>query len=196
MRRGAGLLVLAVVFSLGLTTAPALQPALTTFGSDNFTIFSEPRSFNFSQSTDALTLNSPFSLGNFIGGEFGEPYYNWSLVPTFALVMRAVNGPIEGTLGVEFYDEVLNRIAVYVVATEVVGAASTTMELELSQSFSMDFTEVRAMAFNWSGGIPVPSGRQLVIEALVVPEPTTCSLLGLACLGWGAWRWRRMSARG
>ena len=185
---------LVVLLSVYVACPSASRAELASFGSGSYTI-DEVLGFNYVQTSEGLTLNTPFSTGFYIGGDFGAPY-DWSTVPDFALQLRAPANPIIGTLGVFFLDELSGLIAGYTASTDAVGTAQADVDLVLAEFGTMDFSGVANIGFNWSGASISSSGNSLVIEALVVPEPTTWSLLGLACLGWGAWRWRRMSARG
>ncbi len=187
-------LSLVAILGIWLAGPPAAQGELATFGTANFTVDESTLSFDFAQSDEALTLTAPFALANYIGGVFDAPY-NWSLESGFALQLRAPQSPIPGSLGVEFYDAAFDIIAIYLATTSEVGSTSMAVELELSQLGTMDFSQVVGMGFSWSGGT-VSSSDSLIVEALVVPEPSTWALLGSALLGWGAWRWRGMSARG
>jgi hypothetical protein len=186
---------LALVALLGICVAGPSDSRgeLATFGSGSYTI-DEVFGFNYVQASDVLTLNTPFSTGSYIGGNFGAPY-DWSAVPGFALQLRAPANPIIGTLGVFFLDELSGLIAGYAASTDGVGTTQTNVQLEIAEFGTMDFSGVANIGFNWSSASVSSSGDSLVIEALVVPEPATWSLLGLACLGWAAWRWRRMSSR-
>lgn len=188
-------IALVVLLSVCVAGPSVARAELATFGSGSYTI-DEVFGFNYEQTSDLLTLNTPFNFGSYIGGDFGAPY-DWSAVPGFALQLRAPANPIIGTLGVFFLDELSGLIAGYTASTDGVGTTQTTVQLGIAESGTMDFSGVANIGFNWSGASIPSSGNSLVIEALVVPEPSTWALLGSALLGWGAWRWRRrMSARG
>ena len=164
---------------LGLLLATAIRPAmafdlLAGLGTNNFAIFDA--SALYAQTATNLTLNAPFSLGQYLVGDF-TTIYDWSAVSSFGLLMSAPGASPNTQFSVEFYDTATNLISEFQGFASGLGTEPTLVALSPGVSGTEDFSAVSRFYYSWGDG-----GSSAVQIAGIVPEPSTWALLGFSAL--------------
>lgn len=175
------------------------QTNLINLGSTNFTVDVDATTIAYSQSSTNLTLNSPITLGDTLGGVFSSAA-NWSAYSNtntyaFGLFMSAPGASPGIGFTVEFYNGALDGIVnSYQGVASGLGTNLTFIALDLSLPGTGDLSSIGGLQFTWdnagTGTVVVDS-----VGVAVVPEPSTGAMLTLsvALLGGLALR-RRLAA--
>lgn len=178
--------------ALVVSEQPAPAAQLAGLGTNNFTVLIDTASY--SQNAANLTLNSPFGLGDLVGGQFAS-IYNWSGITSFGLLMSAADGGPNAGFTIEFYDASLeNRINSYQGVASGLTSTPTAVPVTLSSLGTGDLSSVGGFQFTWDGSSPEGYSGSLDIagiDGVVVPELSTWALLAFsaALAGLGhAWR--------
>jgi hypothetical protein len=147
--------------------------------------------------TTTLTLVSPFTLGDTLGGVFSSTYdwsaYSNASTSTFGLFMSAAGASPGIPFTVDFFNGALDGIVnTYSGTASGLSASPTFVPMSLLQAGTGDFSSIGGMQFTWLGA---GTGTVVVdsIAVSVVPEPSTyaMALAGLACGGYSLFRRRR-----
>jgi hypothetical protein len=194
-------LALTMVALLTLSFAPvpafAQTNTLTALGTNNFSVVEVMTTAAYSQTTTTLTLVSPFTLGDTLGGLFSSTYdwsaYSNASTSTFGLFMSAAGASPGIPFTVEFYNEALSDIVnTYSGTASGLSASPTFVPMSLSLAGTGDFSSIGGMQLTWMGG---GTGTVVVdsVAVTAVPEPSTyaMALAGLACGGYSIFRRRK-----
>jgi hypothetical protein len=187
--------VLLTLLSLSFAAAPALAQTntLAALGTDNFTVDGGSTTAAYSQTATNLTLVSPFTLGDTLGGVFSSTY-DWSAYSnastfTFGLFMSAAGASPGIPFTVEFFNGALDDIVnTYSGDASGLSTSPTFVPMSLSLAGSGDFSSIGGLQFTWDGG---GTGTVVVDSIAVVPEPSTWALLFLSAALCGGLVWRR-----
>lgn len=194
-------LLLAATAGLMFAASPvaAQTNILAPLGTDNFTVDGDSTTASYSQTTTNLTLITPFTIGDTLGGVFSTPY-NWSAYGntnnfTFGLIMSTAGASPGTPFTVEFFNGALDTIVnTYTGEASGLSASPAFVPMSLSLAGSGDFSSIGGMQFTWDGG---GTGSVVVdsVAVSVVPEPTTWAMLasGVTLFGGLALR-RRLAA--
>lgn len=195
------LLLVAASASLMLAASPvaAQTNILAPLGTDNFTVDGGSTTASYTQTTTNLTLVTPFTLGDTLGGVFSTAYdwsaYSNSTSFTFGFFMSALAASPGIPFTVEFFNGALDTIVnTYTGEASGLSASPSFVSMNLSLPGSGDFSSIGGMQFTWDGS----STGSVVVDSVavsVVPEPTTWAMLasGVALFGGLALR-RRLAA--
>jgi hypothetical protein len=190
--------VLLTLLTLSFAAAPAFAQTntLAALGTNNFTVDEGSTTAAYSQTATNLTLVSPFTLGDTLGGVFSSTY-DWSAYSntnnfTFGLYMSAAGASPGIPFNVELFNAALDAIvATYSGDAAGLGASSTFIPMSFQVGGgSGDLSSIGGMQFTWNGG---GTGTVVVdsIAVAVVPEPSTWALLLLSAALCGGLVWRR-----
>jgi len=158
----------AVIFAA--STKPARSSDLLAgLGTNSFAVLDA--SAPYAQTATNLTLNAPFSIGQYVVGQFAT-IYDWSAVSSFGLFMSAPGASPNVGFTVEFYDPSTNLISGFQGFASGLGITPEFVSLSPSESGTDDFGEVSLMYYSWGDG----GSSSIQIEG-VVPEPSTWALL-------------------
>ena len=191
--------VLLTLLTLSFAAVPAFaQTNLAALGTDNFTVDGGSTTASYSQTTTNLTLVSPFTLGDTLGGVFTTGY-DWSAYSntnnfTFGLFMSAAAASPGVPFTVEFFNGALDTIVnTYSGDASGLSTSLTFVPMSLSLPGSGDFSSIGGMQFTWDGG---GTGTVVVdsIAVSVVPEPTTWAMLAFGAALFGGLALRRRLA--
>jgi len=198
MKKAPVLLIALLSLGSACLTASA-QTSLVNLGSTNFTVDFDATTIAYSQSSTNLTLNSPITLGDTLGGVFSTAA-NWSAYTntntyTFGLFMSAPGASPGIGFTIEFYNGSLDAIVnSYEGVASGLGTNPTFIALDLSLPGTGDLSSIGGLQFTWMGA---GTGTVVVdsVGVAVVPEPSTWAMLTLsvALLGGLALR-RRLAA--
>jgi hypothetical protein len=174
------------------------QTNLAALGTDNFTVDEGSTTAAYSQTATNLTLVSPFTLGDTLGGVFSSTY-DWSAYSntnnfTFGLYMSAAGASPGIPFTVEFFNGALDAIVnTYSGDASGLSTSLTFVPMSLSLPGSGDFSSIGGMQFTWDGG---GTGTVVVdsIAVSVVPEPTTWAMLAFGAALFGGLALRRRLA--
>ena len=193
-------LLITAVTSLIFAVSPvaAQTNILAPLGTDNFTVDGGSTTASYSQTTTNLTLVTPFTLGDTLGGVFPTAY-NWSAYSnassfTFGLFMSAAGASPGIPFTVEFFNGALDTIVnTYTGDASGLSASPAFVPMSLSLPGSGDFSSIGGMQFTWDSG---GTGTVVVdsIAVSVVPEPTTWAMLALGATLFGGLALRRRLA--
>ena len=192
--------VLLALLTLSLAAAPAFAQTntLAALGTDSFTVDEGSTTAAYSQTATNLTLVSPFTLGDTLGGVFSSTY-DWSAYSntnnfTFGLYMSTAGASPGIPFNVELFNAALDVIATYSGDAAGLGASSTfiPMSFQLGGG-SGDLSSIGGMQFTWNGA---GTGTVVVdsIAVSVVPEPTTWAMLAFGAALFGGLALRRRLA--
>jgi hypothetical protein len=193
-----------VVFLTLLTLSFAAAPAfaqtntLAALGTNNFTVDEGSTTAAYSQTATNLTLVSPFTLGDTLGGVFSSTY-DWSAYSnastfTFGLFMSAAGASPGIPFTVEFFNGALDAIVnTYSGDASGLSASPTFVPMSLSLAGSGDFSSIGGMQFTWDGA---GTGTVVVdsVAVSLVPEPSTWAMLALGVTLCGGLALRRRFA--
>jgi hypothetical protein len=180
---------LSIVLLLNLANATFAFTDLTTFGTSDFAVDTGFSDAPFSQSATTLSLNTPFSSGQILAGDFASAF-NWSSEPGFALVLSSIDAP-NALLVVEFQNAAFVPLAVFNVGTGLMTATPTSFTLNPVSGSISALTQVAALEFKWNGS-SLSGDTAVTVHALQsVPEPSTYALLTLVGVGLGGYVLRR-----
>ena len=191
--------VLLTLLTLFFIAVPAFaQTNLAALGTDNFTVDEGSTTAAYSQTATNLTLVSPFTLGDTLGGVFSSTY-DWSAYSntnnfTFGLYMSAAGASPGIPFTVEFFNGALDAIVnTYSGDASGLSTSLTFVPMSLSLPGSGDFSSIGGMQFTWDGG---GTGTVVVdsIAVSVVPEPTTWAMLAFGAALFGGLALRRRLA--
>jgi hypothetical protein len=184
--------LLIALLSLGSASLTAsAQTSLVNLGSTNFIVDSDATTIAYSQSSTNLTLNSPITLGDTLGGVFSTAA-NWSAYTntntyTFGLFMSAPGASPGIRFTVEFYNGAIDGIVnSYEGVASGLGTNPTFIALDLSLPGTGDLSSIGGLQFTWDGA---GTGTVVVDSVGVVPEPSTYALLLLG--GASLWALKR-----
>ncbi len=193
-------LLITAVTSLIFAVSPvaAQTNILAPLGTDNFTVDGGSTTASYSQTTTNLTLVTPFTLGDTLGGVFPTAY-DWSAYSnassfTFGLFMSAAGASPGIPFTVEFFNGALDTIVnTYTGDASGLSASPVFVPMSLSLPGSEDFSSIGGMQFTWDSG---GTGTVVVdsIAVSVVPEPTTWAMLALGATLFGGLALRRRLA--
>ena len=175
------LLLVAAAASLIFAASPgaAQTNILAPLGTNNFTVDGGSTTASYSQTATNLTLVTPFTVGDTLGGVFSTAY-NWSAYSntnsfTFGLLMSATGASPGIPFTVEFFNAALDTIVnTYTGDASGLSASPAFVTMSLSLPGSGDFSSIGGMQFTWDGG---GTGTVVVDSVAVVPEPTTWAML-------------------
>jgi len=192
--------VLLTLLTLSFAVAPVMAQtnSLAALGTDNFTVDGDVTTAAYSQTATTLTLVSPFTFGDTLGGTFASTY-DWSAYSnastfTFGLFMSAAGASPGIPFRVEFFNGALDAIVnTYSGDASGLSASPTFVPMSLSLAGSGDFSSIGGMQFTWEGG---GTGTVVVdsIAVSVVPEPTTWAMLAFGAALFGGLALRRRLA--
>lgn len=193
--------VLLTLLSLSLAAVPAFAQTntLAALGTDSFTVDEGSTTAAYSQTATTLTLVSPFTLGDTLGGVFSSTY-DWSAYSntnnfTFGLYMSAAGASPGIPFNVELFNAALDAIvATYSGDATGLGASSTFIPMSFQVGGgSGNLSSIGGMQFTWNGG---GTGTVVVdsIAVSVVPEPTTWAMLAFGAALFGGLALRRRLA--
>jgi hypothetical protein len=193
--------VLLALLTLSFAAAPALAQTntLAALGTDSFTVDEGSTTAAYSQTATTLTLVSPFTLGDTLGGVFSSTY-DWSAYSntnnfTFGLYMSAAGASPGIPFNVELFNAALDAIvATYSGDAAGLGASSTFIPMSFQVGGgSGNLSSIGGMQFTWNGG---GTGTVVVdsIAVSVVPEPTTWAMLAFGAALFGGLALRRRLA--
>ena len=160
-------------------TSMAQTNSLAALGSLNYTVDEGSSTASYSQTTTNLTLVTPFTIGDTLGGVFSTAY-NWSAYSntnsfTFGLLMSATGASPGIPFTVEFFNAALDTIVnTYTGDASGLSASPAFVTMSLSLPGSGDFSSIGGMQFTWDGG---GTGTVVVDSVAVVPEPITWAML-------------------
>ena len=193
-------LLVAAAASLIFAASPvaAQTNILAPLGTDNFTVDGGSTTAAYSQTATNLTLVSPFTLGDTLGGVFSSTY-DWSAYSnastfTFGLFMSAAGASPGIPFTVEFYNGALDVIVnTYSGDASGLSTSPTFVPMSLSLAGSGNFSSIGGLQFTWDGG---GTGTVVVdsIAVSVVPEPTTWAMLVFGGVLFGGLALRRRLA--
>jgi hypothetical protein len=190
-------MVALLTVSFAPVPAFAQTNTLTALGTNNFSVVEVMTTAAYSQTTTTLTLVSPFTLGDTLGGLFSSTYdwsaYSNASTSTFGLFMSAAGASPGIPFTVEFYNEALSDIVnTYSGTASGLSASPTFVPMSLSLAGTGDFSSIGGMQLTWMGG---GTGTVVVdsVAVTAVPEPSTyaMALAGLACGGYSIFRRRK-----
>ena len=193
--------VLLTLLTLSFAAVPAFAQTntLAALGTDSFTVDEGSTTAAYSQTATNLTLVSPFTLGDTLGGVFSSTY-DWSAYSntnnfTFGLYMSTAGASPGIPFNVELFNAALDAIvATYSGDATGLGASSTfiPMSFQLGGG-SGDLSSIGGMQFTWNGA---GTGTVVVdsIAVSVVPEPTTWAMLAFGAALFGGLALRRRLA--
>lgn len=193
--------VLLTLLTLSLAAVPAFAQTntLAALGTDSFTVDEGSTTAAYSQTATTLTLVSPFTLGDTLGGVFSSTY-DWSAYSntnnfTFGLYMSAAGASPGIPFNVELFNAALDAIvATYSGDATGLGASSTFIPMSFQVGGgSGNLSSIGGMQFTWNGG---GTGTVVVdsIAVSVVPEPTTWAMLAFGAALFGGLALRRRLA--
>jgi hypothetical protein len=174
----------AVIFAA--STKPARSSDLLAgLGTNSFAVLDA--SAPYAQTATNLTLSAPFSIGQYVVGQFAT-IYDWSAISSFGLFMSAPGASPNVGFTVEFYDPSTNLISGFQGFASGLGITPEFVSLSPSESGTDDFGEVSLMYYSWGDG----GSSSIQIEG-VVPEPSTWLLFlcGGALVGFVLMRRRK-----
>jgi hypothetical protein len=193
--------VLLTLLTLSFAAVPAFAQTntLAALGTDSFTVDEGSTTAAYSQTATTLTLVSPFTLGDTLGGVFSSTY-DWSAYSntnnfTFGLYMSTAGASPGIPFNVELFNAALDAIvATYSGDATGLGASSTFIPMSFQVGGgSGDLSSIGGMQFTWNGG---GTGTVVVdsIAVSVVPEPTTWAMLAFGAALFGGLALRRRLA--
>jgi hypothetical protein len=193
--------VLLALLTLSLAAVPAFAQTntLAALGTDSFTVDEGSTTAAYSQTATTLTLVSPFTLGDTLGGVFSSTY-DWSAYSntnnfTFGLYMSTAGASPGIPFNVELFNAALDAIvATYSGDATGLGASSTFIPMSFQVGGgSGNLSSIGGMQFTWNGG---GTGTVVVdsIAVAVVPEPTTWAMLAFGAALFGGLALRRRLA--
>jgi hypothetical protein len=193
--------VLLALLTLSLAAVPAFAQTntLAALGTDSFTVDEGSTTAAYSQTATTLTLVSPFTLGDTLGGVFSSTY-DWSAYSntnnfTFGLYMSTAGASPGIPFNVELFNAALDAIvATYSGDATGLGASSTFIPMSFQVGGgSGNLSSIGGMQFTWNGG---GTGTVVVdsIAVSVVPEPTTWAMLAFGAALFGGLALRRRLA--
>ena len=194
--------VLLALLTLSLAAVPAFAQTntLAALGTDSFTVDEGSTTAAYSQTATTLTLVSPFTLGDTLGGVFSSTY-DWSAFSntnnfTFGLYMSTAGASPGIPFNVELFNAALDAIvATYSGDAAGLGASSTFIPMSFQVGGgSGNLSSIGGMQFTWNGG---GTGTVVVdsIAVAVVPEPTTWAMLAFGAALFGGLALRRSLAK-
>jgi autotransporter-associated beta strand protein len=146
---------LALLILLASGRPASAAESLASLGSGNFTVLIATAPY--SQGTTNLSLNSPFALGDLVGGQFGSTY-NWSAITGFGLFMSASGASPDVGFTIEFFDPTLSFIInAYQGFASGLGSSPIFVPVTLSLAGTGDLSAVGGFQFTWDspGSSPV-----------------------------------------
>ena len=190
--------VLLALLTLSLAAVPAFAQTntLAALGTDSFTVDEGSTTAAYSQTATTLTLVSPFTLGDTLGGVFSSTY-DWSAYSntnnfTFGLYMSTAGASPGIPFNVELFNAALDAIvATYSGDATGLGASSTFIPMSFQVGGgSGNLSSIGGMQFTWNGG---GTGTVVVdsIAVSVVPEPSTWAMLAFGAALFGGLALRR-----
>jgi hypothetical protein len=193
--------VLLALLTLSLAAVPAFAQTntLAALGTDSFTVDEGSTTAAYSQTATTLTLVSPFTLGDTLGGVFSSTY-DWSAYSntnnfTFGLYMSTAGASPGIPFNVELFNAALDAIvATYSGDATGLGASSTFIPMSFQVGGgSGNLSSIGGMQFTWNGG---GTGTVVVVSIAVsvVPEPTTWAMLAFGAALFGGLALRRRLA--
>lgn len=192
--------ILSLSTALSFSAAIAQTP-LEQLGTANFTVEGSVTTASYSQSATNITLNSPFALGDTLGGVFSSTA-DWSTYAdtntyAFGLFMSAPGASPSLPFTVEFFNGALTAIVnSYQGTADSLTASPSFVSLSLSLVGTDDLSSIGGLQFTWDG----PGTGTVVVDSVavaLVPEPTTWAMLlfGAALFGGLALRRRLLAVR-
>ncbi len=188
--------LLAALAASALSTSALAQTALEQLGTANFTVDGGSTTASYSQSSTSLTLNSPFALGDTLGGVFASST-DWSAYSdtntfTFGLTMSATGASPNVGFTIEFYNGALDQIVNgYQGVASGLSSTPTFVPVTLSAVGTDDLSSIGGLQFTWDSA---GSGAVVVDSVSVVPEPTTWAMLVFGAALFGGLTLRRRLA--
>lgn len=161
---------LALLILLASGRPASAAESLASLGTDNFTVLIATASY--SQGTTNLSLNSPFFLGDLVGGQFGTTY-DWSAITGFGLFLSAPGASPDVGFTIEFYDPTLMfMINAYQGFASGLGTSPIFVPVTLSLAGTGDLSAVGGFQFTWDS----PGSAPITIQSVAgLPPPVLWS---------------------
>lgn len=182
-------LLIAITALIFVSAQSHAQTNLVNLGSTNFTVDVDATTAAYSQSSTNLTLNSPFILGDTLGGVFSSAA-DWSAYTntntyTFGLFMSAPGASPGIGFTIEFYNGALDAIVnAYQGVASGLGtnpALPTFIALDLSLAGTGDLSSIGGLQFTWDGA--AGTNTTVVLDSVgvaAVPEPSSWAMLAMS----------------
>ncbi len=208
------LLISVVAHCATETAAAGIVSNFAPLGTSNFSVDEGSTTAAYSQTATTLTLVSPFTLGDTLGGVFSSTY-DWSAYSntnnfTFGLYMSTAGASPGIPFTVELFNGALDAIvATYFADPAGLGASSTFIPMSFQVGGgSGNLSSIGGMQFTWNGGgtgtvvvdkIGFPTladlpGPEPTPTPAAVPEPGTWAAAALLISGAVFVRLRRRRA--